>query len=447
MKKILIIDDDDSLRRIIEYNLTEEGFETQVAASGEEGLAIFNKSHFDMVISDMRMKEIDGMEVLKQVKKRSPETIVIIITAYATIEKAVIAMKSGCYDYLIKPFSRDELILIVKKAFKVGDLEEENRKLKKELKARFNRSNIISVSQEMQKVFDIAAKIAESNASVFITGASGTGKELIAKAIHYNSLRSNKPFVAVNCAAIPENLVESELFGYVKGAFSGANSSKPGKFELADGGTIFLDEISQLKTDIQAKLLRVLQERELDVLGGTKPKPIDVRVVSATNSDIDAQLKSGDFREDLLYRINVVGINLPPLKKRREDIPYLINHFLAKQGKTNVKLTKEVLNIFMDYSWPGNVRELENITESLALLCDNDTIGVDILPERFKKEAVTFGKVKFELDENGINLEEVEKELIAFALNKFGNNKSKSAKFLGISRPTLLYRLDKHKMK
>jgi two-component system NtrC family response regulator len=445
-KKILIIDDDVSLRRIIEYNLNEDGYETRVASSGEEGLSIFAGEHFDLVISDLRMKKIDGLQVLKRVKESAPKTVFIIITAYATVEKAVEAMKSGCYDYLIKPFSKDELILTVEKAFKVKDLEEENLKLKRELDSKFKRENIIGISEEMGKVFDIVDKVAKSDASVLITGESGTGKELIAKLIYHNSNRKDAPFVAVNCAAIPDNLVESELFGYVKGAFSGAVSDKPGKFELADNGTIFLDEITQIKPDIQAKLLRVLQEKEFDQLGATRTKNVNVRVICATNANIDELVRTGEFRDDLFYRINVVPIKVPPLRQRREDIPHFINFFLKKVGRPEVKFEKDVLKILKNYNWPGNVRELENLIESIVLMSEKGTVSVELLPERFKKDTMTFGKVKFKVDEGGINLEEVEKELIVYALNKFNNNKSKTAKFLGISRPTLLYRLEKYSL-
>ncbi|MFC1855237.1 sigma-54-dependent transcriptional regulator [Thermodesulfobacteriota bacterium] len=443
-KKILVIDDDLSLQRVIEYNLNEAGYETKVACSGEEGLDIFHKEHFDLVISDMRMKKIDGMEVLKQVKESSPQTLFIIITAYATVEKAVQSMKMGCYDYLIKPFSRDQLILTVEKAFKLKDLVDENIQLKKALDSKFKRENIIGVSRKMQQILDLVDKVAKSDTSVLITGESGTGKELIAKAIYRNSSRKDAPFIAVNCAAIPDNLVESELFGFVKGAFSGANSDKPGKFELADKGTIFLDEITELKPEIQAKLLRVLQEKEIDRLGDTKTKSIDVRIISATNSDIDELIKSGGFREDLFYRINVVNINVPPLREREEDIPHFIAFFLKKLGRSDVKFDKDVLKLLKEYQWPGNVRELENIVESLVLLSEKGNINLEILPDRFKSPEKHFGNVKIEVGEKGINLKEVEKELILYSLEKFSNNKSQAAKFLGISRPTLLYRLEKY---
>jgi DNA-binding NtrC family response regulator len=444
--KILVIDDDTSLRRVLEYNLQEEGYEVQAASSGEEGLYLFGQSQPGLVITDMKMSGMDGLMVLKSIKERSPETLVIIITAFGTVDVAVEAMKAGAHDYITKPFNRDELKLTVKKALQFSGLTLENKRLKDELSDKSDFRTIIGTSKEMEKVFDVIRKVSDTEASVLITGESGTGKELVARSIHANSSRRDAPFVAINCAAIPRDLLESELFGHVKGAFTGAIRDKTGKFQLADGGTLFLDEVGDLPVELQPKLLRALQEREVESVGGTKIEKLDVRVLSATNLDVDKAIAAGTFREDLYYRLSVIPIHLPPLRDRRKDIPVLIRHFCNKHGGNKVTFDQHALDILVRYPWPGNVRELENTVERLLIMRDSNVITVEGLPDKFRVNSAPASAV-VNLPDEGYPLEQLEREVVVSALERNDWNQTAAARFLSIPRHTLVYRIEKYSIR
>ncbi len=447
MKKpsILLIDDDDSLRRVMEYSLAEAGYRIQAAASGEEGLRLLEKEIFDAVVTDITMPGMSGMEVLARVHERDERLPVVVITAYGTIESAVLAMRKGAFDYITKPFNRDELRLTLDKALRMRRLEKENAELRAEVTDRYRFESIIGVSEKIKEVLALAGRVASSTASVLITGESGTGKELLAKGIHYNSSRSEGPFVAVNCAAIPENLIESELFGHVKGAFSGAVKDREGKFESAAGGTLFLDEIGDLRVDLQAKILRALQERQVDRVGGNRPIDLDVRVIAATNKDIERAVKEGGFREDLYYRLSVVTLHMPPLRERRDDIPLLIDHFLKKYNPgAEPRFDAGALSAMKAYGWPGNVRELENVIERASVLKRGDVMTLADLPEKLKKEKTAVENIILNLPDEGISLEDLEKSLIVKALERHRGNQTRAAEYLGITRPTLIYRMEKY---
>jgi DNA-binding NtrC family response regulator len=444
--KILVIDDDTSLRRVLEYNLQEEGYEVQTASSGEEGLYWFGQSQPDLVITDMKMPGMDGLMLLKSIKERSPDTLVIIITAFGTVDVAVDAMKAGAHDYITKPFKRDELKLTVKKALQFGCMAGENRRLKNELSDKTDFRTIIGSSKEMEKVFDVIRKVADTEASILITGESGTGKELVARSIHANSSRKDAPFVAINCAAIPRDLLESELFGHVKGAFTGAVRDKVGKFQLAEGGTLFLDEVGDLPIELQPKLLRALQEKEVEAVGGTIVDKLDVRIVSATNLDVDKAIASGSFREDLYYRLSVIPIHLPPLRERRKDIPVLIRYFCSKQGADKISFEKNALETLVMYSWPGNVRELENTVERLLIMRNSNSITLDELPDKFRLGSAPAGAV-VTLPDGGYPLEQLEREVVVAALERNSWNQTAAARFLRIPRHTLVYRIEKYSIK
>jgi two-component system NtrC family response regulator len=445
---ILLIDDDDSLRRVMEFSLTEAGYRVQTAASGEDGLRMFEKNSFDAVITDITMAGLSGMEVLAKVHGQDSRLPVIIITAYGTIESAVEAMKRGAFDYITKPFNRDELRLTLDKALKMRRLEQENVELRAEITDRYRFESIIGASEKLREVLDMAGRVAPSDASVLITGETGTGKELLAKGIHHNSLRANGPFVAVNCAAIPEHLIESELFGHVRGAFTGAVKDKEGKFGLAAGGTLFLDEIGDLRVDLQAKILRALQERQVDRVGGSRPIPVDVRLIAATNRDIEQAVKEGTFREDLYYRLSVIILHMPPLRERRDDIPMLVQYFLRKFNKeSDVRIDPQTLTVLTAYGWPGNVRELENIIERASVLKRGDVITSAELPDKIKGGKTTVENIILNLPDEGISLEDLEKNLIIKALEKHKGNQTRAAEYLGITRPTLIYRMEKYGIK
>ncbi len=447
--KILIIDDDTSLRRVLEYNLQEAGYQVSAAASGEEGLRLFDQDTPSLVITDMKMPGMDGMQVLQNIKERSPETLVIMITAFGTVDIAVEAMKAGAYDYITKPFNRDELRLTVAKALQLTGLTAENRRLKSQLADRSDFRTIVGSSREMEKVFDIVRKVADSEASVLITGESGTGKELVARSIHNQSPRKDAPFVAINCAAIPRELLESELFGHVKGAFTGAVKDKTGKFLLAEGGTRFLDEVGELPLELQPKLLRALQERVVVPVGGTKEQKLDVRVVAATNLDIDTALANNTFREDLYYRLSVIPIHLPPLRERRDDIPLLLRYFCTKHNAGTVTFDKQSLALLNGYAWPGNVRELENLVERLLIMRNSDIITCIDLPDKIRSGGAVQGATPgqspvINLPDEGYSLEQLEKEIVVQALERNQWNQTAAARFLRIPRHTLIYRMEKY---
>ena len=441
---ILLIDDDVSLRRVTEFTLQEAGYRVLTAPDGTSGLRQFEEQKPALVITDIQMPGLSGYDVLKRIKELSPETLVLVVTAFGTVEKAVEAMKLGAYDYLTKPFGREELRLTVEKALSFRGLKEENLRLKEQISHQADFSRMVGTSDKMQHVFDLVRRVAPTEANVLITGESGTGKELIAQAIHRSSERHAGPFVAVNCAAIPADLLESELFGHVKGAFTGAIKDRKGKFEQANGGTLFLDEVGDMPLDLQPKLLRALQEREIEPVGEGIPRKVDVRVVAATNQDLEAAIAEGIFREDLFYRLSVIPVELPPLRARREDIPLLARHFLEKYaGHVAITISEGVLKRLCDYDWPGNVRELENTMERLTILRRSDTLDGEDLPAKIgainrSRHAV------LHLPDEGYSLEQLEKEAVEEALRRNDWNQTRAAAFLQIPRHTLIYRIEKY---
>jgi two-component system NtrC family response regulator len=443
MHKILIIDDDTSIRRVLEYNLQEAGYMALAAADGETGLTLFDEQMPELVITDLKMPGMSGFQVLEAVKARSPRTPVIVITAFGAVDTAVEAMKLGAYDYITKPFNRDELKLTLLKALEMRGLSEENQRLKEELTERVEFRNIIGISRQMEQVFQIVRKVADTEATVLITGESGTGKELVARAIHSMSSRRAAPFVAINCAAIPRELLESELFGHVKGAFSGAIRDKPGKFQMADGGTLFLDEVGELPVELQPKLLRSLQERIVEPVGGNNQIKLDVRVAAATNSDLEEAITVGSFREDIYYRLAVIPIHLSPLRERREDIPLLVKHFLAKHGGQSVQFAPETIDSMQRYPWPGNVRELENTIERLLIMRNSDLIEEVDLPDKIRGKKTATGAL-ISLPPEGYPLEQLEREVVILALERTDWNQTAAARFLRIPRHTLIYRMEKY---
>ena len=434
---ILIIDDEPKMCKVLKFALEPDGHTVSTAESAEMGLEVFESATFDLVITDLKMPGKDGLFVLSEVKKQRPNTEVIMMTAYATAQNAVEAMKKGAYDYIIKPFEMDELKLKVRHIMEKRALTEENVQLRRELKDRYSLDNMVGQSGLMQEVYKMVERVAPTDATVLIRGESGTGKELIAQAIHNLSPGSSEPFVAVNCGALPENLLESELFGHEKGAFTGADKTKLGRFELAGRGTIFLDEIGDVTPTTQVKLLRVLQSHQIERLGGTKTLQIDARTIAATNRDLESGLNDGSFREDLYYRINVFPISLPPLRDRKEDIPDLVAHFLKKFGRDEKAIENRALAYLMKYRWPGNVRELENIIERSLIMSTTGGIREDDLPLHIKNIPSLSGSTSIEIPNEGLSLETVEVNLIKNALNKAGGNKSKAAKLLGITRRKL----------
>src|SRR5690242_14533675 len=441
-KRILVVEDEEKLRRVIELQLLSSGFDVDKAASAEEGLRIVDRA--DLVLTDLKLPNMDGLQFLNLIRRQNAQVPVVVMTAYGSVETAVESMKSGATDFLLKPFSLDHLMQVVHKALEVRALRDENRQLKEELGRRYEFDNIIGRSEPMQEIFAAVERVAPTRATVLLAGESGVGKDLIARAIHYRSPRRDRPLVKINCTAIPENLMESELFGYEKGAFTGAVTSKPGKFEQADTGTVFLDEIGDVPAAVQVKLLRILQEREFERLGSNVTRHIDVRVIAATNQDLRAALEQGTFREDLYYRLNVVPINIPPLRERKQDIPFLANHFVQKlapdTGCQVESITDAAIEKLMQYHWPGNVRELENVIErSLVMATGSELDAGDIRLEMAPRARSQSDEHPF-LPE-GQTLDEYEQEIIREALRRADGNKSQAARMLGLTRNALRYRL------
>lgn len=447
--RILVVDDERSMQEFLEIFFRREGYDVVTAGDCGSALLAIDSDDFDVVISDVQMPDHSGLDLLRTIKQTSPETVVIMITAFATTEAAIAAMKEGAYDYVTKPFKVDELRLVVEKALEKKILTQENRRLRSELRTRARSRSLVGASASMQKVYDLVAQVASTKTNVLISGESGTGKELVARAIHDQSDRRDRPFVAVNCGAIPENLLESELFGHVKGAFTGAIQSKAGLFETADGGTLFLDEIGELPASLQVKLLRVLQDKCVRRVGGNTDRSIDVRIVAATNRDLAEEVEAGRFRDDLYYRLNVIQVPLPSLRERMEDVPLLLHHFLEKYGREFDKevegFSDEALEKIQAYPWPGNVRELENMVERALALCRTRRVEVENLPPGIVDPRQRAGSARLPAD--GANLDELvnefERNLLREALERTGGVKKRAAHLLGISFRSFRYRLEK----
>lgn len=444
---ILIVDDEASQREVLSGFLKKKKHTVQQAASVPEAIRIVQSSHFDLVLTDYKMQDATGLDLLKAIKKLDSETVVVLMTAYGTIEGAVDAMRSGAFDYLSKPIELDELDLLIQRLVERQQLISENKLLREQLTDKFSFHQIISQSSQMQQVLSTASRVAQTKAPVLIRGESGTGKELIARAIHFNSPRNSKPFIAVNCAALNENLLESELFGHEKGAFTGAEKQRRGRFELADQGTIFLDEIGDVSPATQVRLLRVLQEQQFERVGGSETLSVDVRVITATNKNLEAAITEGKFREDLFYRLNVVSIEIPPLRERRDDIKVLLDHFLAFYSNENkrkpLSFSKEAWEHLIRYDYPGNVRELDNIVQRSVIFSRGETITSQNLPQAvrdLKNEPPGRSHSSASFNDQIVTLE---KELIFEALRLNGNNQSKAAEQLGLSERNLRYRLKK----
>lgn len=458
--KILIVDDEEIVLKSCRKILEKGGHQVSTALSGQEAFDLLEKESFDIVITDMKMPGIDGIEVLKRVREKYPDIVVIMITGYSTVQSAVQAMKLGAFDYIPKPFTPDEVLIVVEKALEKKSLIHENIYLRKELEAKYGFDNIIGNSTRMQDVYKLIRKVAPTDSTVLIRGESGTGKELIARAIHFNSPRKKRPFVPVDCGVLAQELLESELFGHVKGSFTGAIVTKPGLFEIADGGSIFLDEIGDINPNIQSKLLRVIQEKEFTPVGGVKPKKADLRFIVATNKDLEKLVEERQFREDLFYRLNVVSITIPLLKERKDDIPLLAYHFLKKYTKEmnkNIKsISVDAMNMLIAYSWPGNVRQLENVIERAIVMAEGDTITTDHLPFAVRSEIAhpdtpipkssdELKEIKKKLRESSV--ESIEKSFILDALTRNDWNITRSAKDVGMQRPNFQVLMKKYNIR
>ena len=454
METILIVDDEKNYTLVLAAVLEDVGFETLTANSGPEALAVLAESDVDLVLTDMKMPSMDGIDLLERIKTEDADLPVIMMTAHGTVEKAVEAMQKGAYNYILKPFDNEQLVLYVNRAVSMYGVVKENRQLRSAVQSRYSFHNIIGKSKTMQDVFQTIRKVAPAAATVLIEGASGTGKELVANALHFNSPRKDKPFVAVNCSALAETLLESELFGHEKGAFTGAVAMKKGRFEIADKGTLFLDEIGELSAGLQVKLLRVLQERVVERVGGVKPVPVDIRLITATNKSLKEEVAAGTFREDLFYRLNVVPIRLPPLRERLEDIRPLVHHFIAKYsderntGRPVSGIDREVERLFYEYDWPGNVRELENVIERAVVLSPEEIIQVSDLPKDFVDNAhSTLHMDGIPVDANLYDtLAQVEKNMIIRALKKANYVQAHAAQLLGIGKSGLNQKIKKHQL-
>ncbi|MBF0450053.1 MAG: sigma-54-dependent Fis family transcriptional regulator [Candidatus Magnetomorum sp.] len=449
METILIVDDEKNYPFVLSAVLEEEGYNTITASNGVEALEKIKAHDIDLVLTDIKMPGMDGMALMSHIKAHNPDIPIIIMTAHGTVERGEEAVKKGAHSYIFKPFQNEQLILSVKIALNMYQVIRQNKRLQNELQSRYHFGNLIGKSKNMQEIFKTIQKVAPTNASILIEGESGTGKELVAKSIHFNSSRRDAPFVAVNCSALAENLLESELFGHEKGAFTGASTLKKGRFEISENGTLFLDEIGELSMNLQVKLLRVLQERSFERVGGIHPHPLDARLITATNKTLSHEMKEGRFREDLFYRLNVVHFSLPPLRNRYEDIPLLAVHFLEKYTKENktkhpvTKIDQDVLRLFYEHEWPGNIRELENVIERAVILSNNDTIKTSDLPGDLRgKHEKTFNpddiSIQTSLPET---LALIEKNLIERALSRANYVQANAAKSLGIKKSLLHYKI------
>jgi len=445
MPTVLIIEDEAKMRRLLELSLGEDGFTTLSAADAETGLKFLREETVDLVVTDLKLPAMGGLEFLQTAKRLNSALPVVVMTAFGTVETAVEAMKAGASDYVLKPFALSEMLMVIHKELDVSKLREENRTLREALGRRYSHPNIVAQSAKMQEALALVERVAQTNSTVLIGGETGVGKDLIARAIHEKSRRAAFPFIKINSTAIPETLIESELFGYEKGAFTGATSSKPGKFELADKGTLFLDEIGDIPLATQVKLLRVLQGHEFERLGGTRTLKVDVRLIAATNKDLRAALEAGTFREDLYYRLNVVPIDVAPLRERREDIPELVRLFIERfskdSGKPVTGISPDAMRVVVNYHWPGNVRELQNIMERACALAEGPVLGVNDI--RLDAERAKPSQTAGAFLPDGFTLEQWEDEMIREALQRSHGNKSQAARLLGLSRNALRYRLSK----
>jgi DNA-binding NtrC family response regulator len=453
-EKILVIDDSPEILTLISDCLRAEGFEVETSAEGATGIMMIEKKFYDLILTDLKMPGMDGMKVLEFAMDHSPESLCIILTGYGTVKNAVEAIKLGAFDYLTKPVKMDEIMVTLKRALEYRSLKLENISLKNQLKKKYRFENIIGDHEKMQKVFEVVEKVADTDSTILILGESGTGKELIAKAIHYNSYRRERPFIPVNCAAIPSELLESELFGHEKGAFTNAIRTRIGRFELANGGAVFLDEIGDMNPLLQTKLLRVLQERQFERIGGVRAIKTDIRIIAATHQDLKLAVQQKRFREDLYYRLNVIPLRIPPLRERRSDIPLLVHYFLEHFNRSKKKrirgINEEAMECLVAYDWPGNVRELENTIERVVILMDHDTIFPQDLPEKFHAIPLPEPVQTPDIPEEGISLDtavnEFEKNLILQALIKTGWVKNKAARLLNLNRTTLIEKIKRQNL-
>ena len=449
--KILVVDDDESVRLVVQMQLEEAGYQVLTACDAREGISLADEHGPALVITDLKMPGGSGMDVLKKIHSEHPETAVVMITAFGTIQTAVEAMKSGAYDYVTKPIDFDELVLIVNRALEHQRLIEEVHTLRRALDEKYGFESIIGHSRSLIRVLETATRVAQRDSTVLINGETGTGKELLARAIHQNSRRKQQSFITINCGAIPKDLLESELFGHTRGSFTGAVGPKKGKIEMAHGGTLFLDEIGEMPLELQVKLLRLIQNGEIEKVGATDPTHVDVRIIAATHRNLQALIEDGTFREDLYYRLAVVPLEVPPLRERPEDIPELVEHLFLKARQKHelpqLKLPSVLTPYFSGYRWPGNVRQLENVVERLVVLATGDEISFNDLPDFLQRQSNGLDAIQFELPAHGISLEAIEKELILKALQKFDWNQTQAAKYLDISRRTLIYRMEKYGMR
>jgi len=446
-RRILVVDDEESIRRVLQFRLDQEGYPVDVAEDAQQAIEFLNRQPYALVISDVRMPGMSGIDLLHKIRAAYPATEVVLLTAFGAIESAVAAMKQGAFDYLTKPIEADELFLVVQRALERRALTLEVQSLRAAFERKYGFENMLGQSPSLLEVIDSASRAAPSDVTILIRGETGTGKEVLAKAIHAASPRKDRPFVPINCGAIPKELLESELFGHVKGSFTGAVAHKKGKVESAEGGTLFLDEIGELPLDLQVKILRVLQEREIQRVGGLETTKVNVRVITATHRNLQAMMDDGLFRNDLYYRLAVIPLEIPPLRERPEDVPELVFHFFSKakhrMGRPDLILPDELLAYFSAYRWPGNVRELENVMERVVVMARGNEITVMDLPRYLREQPSPVEAIRLELPAKGISLEAVERELIVLAVKRFDWNQTQAAQYLDISRKTLIYRMEK----